>query len=161
MSSVDSGIHSCSAVFFADVQRHARGGSRLVMLSRVMIAVLGVVVTVLAMYIGRIGSVFEIANKIVNGLGSPLLALFLMGMFSRRATAWGMLIGGVSGVALSSAVSLTVQDLALHYYAVANLMITMALCYIFSMVDHWRGTRSTPDQLQWMWPAIGRQSPPG
>jgi hypothetical protein len=56
---------------------------------------------------------------------------------------------------------LTVQDLALHYYAVANLMITMALCYIFSMVDHWRGTRSTPDQLQWMWPAIGRQSPPG
>jgi len=159
MSSIDSGIHSSTVVLFTNVYRSDPDTVRQLALGRVAVLVLGTFVTVLAIYIGRIGSIFEIANKIVNGLGSPLLALFLIGMFSRRATSWGMLVGGLLGAALSAAVSLTVQNLALHYYAVANLIITSALCYAFSLIDHGRGNRPSPSQLAWTLANLG-SSPP-
>jgi Na+/proline symporter len=94
----------------------------------------GLLATVLACFVGRLGTVFEIANRVINGMGSPLLALFLVGMFSRSVTSRGALFGGILGIAWSIFVSSYVQDIALHYYAVVNLLGTMLACYVFSML---------------------------
>ena len=150
MSSVDSGIHSCSTAFATDLWER-RGRVSSVAMSRVIVAVLGVLVIAMACFVGRLGTIFGIANRIINGLGSPLLALFLLGMFSRRANAAGMLVGGVLGTAASVAVSFGVSSLALHYYAVANLLATLALCYGCSLVLRPVAGGPTAEQLGWTW----------
>ena len=150
MSSVDSGIHSCSTAFVTDLWER-RGRVSSVALSRVLVAVLGVLVIAMACFVGHLGTIFGIANRIINGLGSPLLALFLLGMFSRRANAAGMLAGGVLGTAASVWVSFGVSSLALHYYAVANLLATLALCYGCSLVLRPVAGGPTAEQLGWTW----------
>jgi len=143
MSSVDSGIHSCSTALVTDFLGGRRAG-----LSRVLTAAFGVAATVAACTVDRWGpSLFAIANRIINGLGAPLLALFLLGMFSRRANTFGMLVGGLLGAGLSVAVSFGVEMLALHYYAVANLLGTLALCTLCSLL----AARPSAEQLRWTW----------
>ena len=45
----------------------------------------------------RIGSLLEIANKLVNAFTGPLFGIYLLAMFSRRATAGPVLIAGLVG----------------------------------------------------------------
>ena len=93
-------------------------------------------------------TLFALINKFINALGSPLLGIMLLAMFSRKATSSGMLRGGVLGFLGSLLISLTVETLALHYYAVVNLAITVVLCLICS-----RFSREKPseEKLCWCW----------
>ena len=93
-------------------------------------------------------SLFAVINKFINALGSPLLAMMLLAMFSRRVNAAGMLWGGVLGFAFSLALSFGVRTLALHYYAAADLIVTLALCMIFSWIG---GKVPTEENLRWLW----------
>ena len=151
MSSVDSGMNSCSAALATDFYARLTGRAPSPWLNRGLTFALGAGATAMACYVGRLGSIFEIASKIVNGFGSPLLALFVLGMFSRRANAWGMLVGGALGAAGSAWVSFTVKPLALHYYAVVNLVGTLGVCYGLSLLFAAFGAGSTDEQVGWMW----------
>jgi len=131
MSSFDSGIHSCSTVFSVDFQNLSFFKK---ISPQVLTLILGVLITVTALYIKDFGSVFEIANKIVNGFGSPLLALFIMGKYSRNSSSFGAFTGGIAGLLFSSCVILFVKNLALHYYAVVNFIGTIGFIYIFSAI---------------------------
>ena len=153
MSSVDSGINSCCAAFVTDFYSRfsrKRGDAELT-LSRLLTLGFGAVVIAAALNVGRLGSVFEIANKIVNGFGSPLLAVFLLGMFSRRANSRGMLIGGLLGVGWSAYISFSVENIALHYYAVVNLLGTLFFCYLFSLTKDRLAEGPSSEQLSWLW----------
>jgi len=99
MSSLDSGIHSCSTAFITDFYTRfsSRGMTGELALNRLLTVIFGIFITGAAMSVGRLGSIFEIANKIINGFGSPLLAVFLLGLFSRRANSLGMFLGGLLG----------------------------------------------------------------
>ena len=119
--------------------------------NRLLTVIFGIFITGAAMSVGRLGSIFEIANKIINGFGSPLLAVFLLGMFSRRANSLGMFLGGILGACWSAYVSLTVVNLALHYYAVVNLLSTLFLCYFFSLLENLFFSEPSPMQLAWAW----------
>ncbi|MEW6751004.1 MAG: sodium/solute symporter [Candidatus Latescibacterota bacterium] len=151
MSSMDSGINSCAAVWVADFgpgRSGATGGAAdEQQVSRLPTLAFGGAATLLALEVGRLGSVFEIANRVINGMGTPLLALSVLALFSRRATAAGTLAGGTLGILGSALVTLGVPQLALHYYAVANLALTAALIYLCSLA----GKRPSPAQLAWTW----------
>ena len=160
MSSLDSGINSCSAVAITDFYRRWGGGvenARELFYGRLATLAFGAVATGAALQIGRLGSIFEIANRIINGLGSPLLALFFLGMFSRRANSRGTLAGGLLGAVCSTYVSFAVQDLALHYYAVLNLGITLLLGYAFSLIENLLASEPLPRQLAWVWKSHQRE----
>jgi SSS family transporter len=154
MSSMDSGVNSCAAAVITDFCRRFGGaaeGRREELWSRLSIIAFGAVATALALQVGRLGSVFEIANRIINGMGSPLLALFVLGLFSRRTNTLGALAGGLLGTLASMYTCFTVESLALHYYAVMNLLVTMALIYGASLLEnHLRGG-ATQDQLAFTW----------
>jgi Na+/proline symporter len=159
MSSLSSGINACGAAYIADFQRRWTGvadtpGERLA--SRLAVLATGLAATVTALYIGRLGTVFEIANRIINGLGTPLLALFLLGMFTRRASSRGVFVGGLLGILCSAWVSFAVTGLALHYYAVANLLATLVPCYGLSLVANRTGGAPSAGQLEWTWTARRR-----
>lgn len=133
MSSIDSGIHSCCTSLIMDFHKKDRSVS--VRLDRYYALFIGIISSVFACHVGKLGSIFEIANKIVNGLGSPILAVFLVGWKSRYVTAKGVFIGGLAGILFSILGGIYIQKIALHYYAVINLLATIAFCYLFSMID--------------------------
>jgi Na+/proline symporter len=141
MSSIDSGLHSCCTAFVIDFLLPSStpppaatiGRASPVAAARWLTLALGAAVTVVACFIGNLGSIFEIANKVINGLGSPLLVLVLLGIYGRRVTARGMFAGGIAGTLLSIVLTVCVRRLALHYYAVVNFIGTAALCYAFSL----------------------------
>lgn len=149
MSSIDSGLNSCCAAYMTDFHAHFSG--RTVSVRGLTLAV-GTLVTLLALTLipltARNHSLFAIINKFINALGSPLLAMMLLAMFSRKINASGMFWGGLAGFAASLIVSLTVHDLALHYYAVMSLVLTVLFCFGFSRIA---GGPPTEENLRWLW----------
>ena len=61
--------------------------------------------TVLAMNVSRIGSLLEIANKLINAFAGPLFGIYLLAMFSRRTTATPALVAGILGTVTSYVVA--------------------------------------------------------
>src|SRR4029077_13806253 len=51
--------------------------------------------------VSRIGSLLEIANKLINAFAGPLFGIYILAMFSRRATSAAALIAGIAGFAVS------------------------------------------------------------
>lgn len=156
MSSVDSGLNSCLATWMSDFEgRTEQNAPQQERSYRMRVLGLAVATMILAFVVGRTGDLFEVINRVINGVGSPLLALILLGMFSRRANARGTWIGGVIGIAASLTVSFGWDGLALHYYAVVNLLITLAACLIASACTAKRDP-VTSNQLNWTWRAQSR-----
>jgi SSS family solute:Na+ symporter len=131
MSSVDSGLNACLTAWMTDFggqpaadpphaafQRRYRGLSLLFTLLTML----------LAFVLSGAGDLFSVINRVINAIGSPLLALMLLAMFCPRCNASGARIGGGIGIVLSLFISFGVDGLALHYYAVVNLLITLAAC---------------------------------
>ena len=48
-----------------------------------------------------IGTLLEIANKVINSFTGPLFGIFLLAMFSRRASGTAALFGGAAGAVAS------------------------------------------------------------
>ena len=160
MSSIDSGINACSAAWMVDFHPRlfrpaAAGKQSIAVIDRRLTLALGVLSTAMALslivLIGPKNSLFMIVNKMINALGSPLLALLTLGMFSHRVNAPGMLSGGLVGIVASLAISLTVSRLALQYYAVANLLVTVAACYLFSYIATFVGHEQPAEAISWTW----------
>ncbi len=135
MSSIDSGANSCTRVWISDIYEPLTGKIVNLKNTRIFSVIFGLLIIFMSLFIGKLGSIFEIANKIVNGFGSPLLALFIVGIYSKKLTNIGVFWGGIAGAIFSAIISLFVTNLALHYYAVVNLFGTLLLCLIFSFVD--------------------------
>jgi len=112
MSSADSGVNSLTTVFIVDLHRPWRrwraGGAAPaettiasdqgeLRLARWLSFAIGGFATIGAMFVGNIGTVMEITNKLNGVIGGVLLGIFLAAVLSRRANASGVLIGAVVG----------------------------------------------------------------
>lgn len=134
MSSIDSGINSCTAAYITDFQE--RNGwrpvshSTLTLLTGLLSTSLGLL---LIPALGNSNSLFAIVNKLVNGLGSPLLCIMLLGMYGKRiVTPKGVFWGSIIGLFASLWISFGVKSLALQYYSAANLIVAFLACVICS-----------------------------
>jgi len=151
MSSVDSGVNSCAAVLTVELWPQSAGRS--LTRGRWLSLFLGLTATGAALRVGDLGTLFEVANRAVNALGSPLLALFVLGMFSRRAQRRGVLVGVGAGTIASIWVSFAVTGISLHYNAVVNLAACLGLGYACSLVaNHW-GAPPPAEALALTWRA--------
>jgi len=104
LSSIDSAINSCTSVFVIDIfnrlraMRASEAGQ--VRVARAATLGFGLTGTVLAMNVARIGSLLEIANKLINAFSGPLFGIYLAAMFS-RTTSGAVLVGGIAGTLVS------------------------------------------------------------
>jgi hypothetical protein len=64
---------------------------------RVATLIAGIVGTTLACNVAAIGSLLEINAKVVNAFTGPLFGIFLLAMFSERASSAAVLVSGVAG----------------------------------------------------------------
>ena len=104
LSSVDAAIHSGSSVLVVDIYNRLIKGHRMdraadeaaaadpaadraqVRALRWATVLMGVMGTTLATNVEGIGNLLEIANKLINSFSGPLFGIFLLAMFSTRAT---------------------------------------------------------------------------
>ncbi len=103
MATVDSGIGAMLTVFMIDFHRRLGWGERWLarrqgkqpdqldtvdelQLTRLLVPAAGVAIVALAMLFLQFGNVLGILIGVVNVFAGPLLAVFLLGLFTRRAT---------------------------------------------------------------------------
>jgi SSS family transporter len=110
LSSIDSAINSCTSVAVVDIYNRVWKGADVrtatrtpleereqVLVSRIATVLFGALGTTLACNVSRIGSLLEINAKVVNAFTGPLFGIFLLAMFSRRASSAAALGAGVAG----------------------------------------------------------------
>jgi solute:Na+ symporter, SSS family len=110
LSSIDSAINSCTSVAVVDLYNRvwlgtevrsvtltADGERAQIRVSRIATVIFGALGTALACNVSRIGSLLEINAKVVNAFTGPLFGIFLLAMFSRRASSAAVLAAGVIG----------------------------------------------------------------
>jgi SSS family transporter len=150
LSSIDSAINSCTSVFIVDIyQRLVSGASgRLsqVGVSRIVTAGFGLTGTVLAMNVARIGTLLEIANKLINAFSGPLFGIYLAAMFSRRATNDGVVAGAIAGTFVSYFVAYH-TSIGFLWPSAFGLAATIATTSVVSRVEAAFG-RMAPERGQ-------------
>lgn len=109
MSSVDSNLNSASTLWCQDILTKLHLGvfrrpispRGLLLLGRVLSGVLLVSAALIAPEIERrFSNIYNAIQSIFSLIQGPSLAILLLGVLWRRATAWGGLVGLVSGVSL-------------------------------------------------------------
>jgi len=99
MSSMDSGINSVGTVLMNDfirpVRKQPRSDQQDVLLARYLTLGLGVVATLVAFLISKIElgeRILKASSSFLGMFGAPILALFVLGIFTRRANFQGWLV---------------------------------------------------------------------
>jgi len=104
MSTLSAGLNSLSAVlikdFFVRFKISQREDQELGHARWVTFAC-GVLLTLTAFYINKLGPVVEIVGKLGGFFMGPICATFTLGVISRRANSPGIIIGGVVGLSLT------------------------------------------------------------
>ncbi len=158
MSSVDSGIHSITTALIVDFRDRlgpawrpkTEAGEMLV--ARVMVVVIGAIAIVLACFVGQLGDVFAVAKKTVGAFAAPLLAVFVLGLFVRRATAAGVLLGTFAGavVTLWFTFAETFSDWFSMWVFVVGFVSSVVFSLLFSCVPGLSRTSTAgPDRTFW------------
>jgi SSS family transporter len=146
LSSIDSAINSCTSVAVVDLYNRiwrgknvrvetlsAEGERAQVLASRLFTVFFGVAGTTLACNVARIGSLLEINAKVVNAFTGPLFGIFLLAMFSRRASSIAALIAGTIGAFTAYFVAYQ-SSIGFMWPSTFGLVATLAAGALLSML---------------------------
>ena len=154
MSSMDSGVSSLSTVVINDFVRPMRGAGRPdselsdLRLARVLTFAFGALGTLTAFYVSSFEHIIEAYTSIISLFNGPVLALFLLGMLTRRGTFAGWLAG--SGLALLCTAYLQyVVKAHWTYYFPCSFGVAIAGGYLFSLVLPKRPAAATAGLTLW------------
>ena len=134
MANVSAGVNSLSAVTMKDfLLRFGLGGSdeRQVSQARWITLAFGVLITIAALYVGRLGSVLAIIGKLQSFFMGPICALFTLGVISKSANSVGVIIGGVAGLVGTLAVA-NLTSISWLWWIVVGFGISMFFGYLCS-----------------------------
>lgn len=97
MSSMDSGINSLATVIVNDFVKPLRNKVRSelddVKLARILTLVLGALGIAIACYAKTLENILQASQTFLGLFAGPILAMFLLGIFTRRGNFWGWLVG--------------------------------------------------------------------
>lgn len=137
MSSMDSGIHSLSTVitndFVRPLRRKAATDKHDLKLARMLVLVIGLGATIVAFWAGSFKHIQEAAAIFLGTFTGPILALFLLGVFTRRAHFWAWLPGMILGV-IASFYAQRFTNLHWLYYFPTACGITLIVGYLLSLI---------------------------
>lgn len=138
MSTLSSSINSVSTAFISDFYRKFaadRSEKSYLLLARLITVVVGVIGTGLALVMAQwgIASLWDQFNMILGLFTGGIGGVFLLGIFFRKASAWGAVIGLI----LSGVIQYLVKEytsLNLLMYAFTGCASCVVLGYLFSMI---------------------------
>lgn len=131
MSSMDSGIHSMATVIEHDFAGKSR--KETVRMARVLVLVLGSIATGLAFYVAKIDDIIEAFATFISLFSAPILALFLLGMLTRRGSFAAWLMAAVPAIALTYWLQ-TSTDVNWTYYFPTSFALTLTGAALLSLV---------------------------
>jgi SSS family solute:Na+ symporter len=145
MSSFDSAFNSMSAVTVRNLLRGSSTGpdDLTVARSRLWTATWGVVCAALGYAMSLSGAtVIELINMIGSAFYGPTLALFAVGLFSRRASERGVLAGLTGGVATNAALWLFAPGVSWLWWNPIGFVVAAGLGLLVSRgaPDAWRAS---------------------
>lgn len=123
MSSMDSGISSLSTVIVHDIVRPLRSqpapDEHDLRLARRLVLGLGALSTGVAFYVSSFRHVIEAYSTIISLFSGPVLALFLMGLLTRRATFAGWAVGCAVAIPATLWIQYVVKVHWIYYFPFA------------------------------------------
>ena len=145
MSSFSSGLNSILAALTVDwykrLLRPNESDRKYLLLAKILTWALGVVVTVLALIIYRVGiiNILDTSNEFAGYFGGALLGIFLLGVLTHRAKPLPTLLGAIASVALILSINQLKSSTGVVYvnpylYATLGCLLTMGLGYAGSLL---------------------------
>lgn len=162
MSSIDSGIHSVTTAIVLDFRDRLwpawrpQDSDRDVTLIRSLVVIIGGISITLACFVGPLGDVFEIAKKTTAAFGGPLLAVFILALFCRRASTPGAFVGALLGAALTMLLMERRGDWFSMWFWPIGFGLTMMIGLLISLV--WRIDRDTQRTPLTYWEVMRRDT---
>jgi len=141
MSSLDSTINSLSALTMQDLvvrfRRKALTRRQEFLLGKGFTVFWGAVCLGFAFVLGDISpTIIESINKISSLINGPLLAVFLLGLLSKRANEGGVLCGLAAGFGLNLLLWLAVPALSWLWWNVTGLVMTLLVARVARAFFH-------------------------
>ena len=122
MSSVDSGVNSLATVIVNDfvkpLRRKVATDQKDLKLARFLTLAIGALAIGAASYAVAVGEILKAATSFISLFGGPILALFLLGMLTRRAHFRGWLAGSTPAVAASVWLQTWTEVHFIYYFSV-------------------------------------------
>lgn len=172
MSTIDSGANSASTILTVDFIRRfdpkSEAGQLELKRARIMTACMGVLVVgyTIALYeLSKGSDIISLAQKGFNCFLGPLGALFVLGMFVKKATPIAVIpafiLGEIVGVSASYSTELFDVDFSTHLVIGFSWLVTFFSALFIGYLHHYlTGNQATKDQQKLMWRAVVSQEEP-
>ena len=172
MSTIDSGANSASTILTVDFIRrfdpNSEAGQLELKRARIMTACMGVLVVgyTIALYeLSKGSDIISLAQKGFNCFLGPLGALFVLGMFVKKATPIAVIpafiLGEIVGVSASYSTELFDVDFSTHLVIGFSWLVTFFSALFIGYLHHYlTGNQATKDQQKLMWRAVVRTKEP-
>ena len=172
MSTIDSGANSASTILTVDFIRRfdpkSEAGQLELKRARIMTACMGVLVVgyTIALYeLSKGSDIISLAQKGFNCFLGPLGALFVLGMFVKKATPIAVIpafiLGELVGVSASYSTELFDVDFSTHLVIGFSWLVTFFSALFIGYLHHYlTGNQATKDQQKLMWRAVVRTKEP-
>ncbi|MEX2640071.1 MAG: sodium/solute symporter [Balneolales bacterium] len=138
MSSLDSSMHSISTAWTVDFHDRFNPGSteeHRLRLARIIIIIVGLFGTAMACILASfpIRSLYFLFQEIIGLLGSALAGIFILGIFTRKASGTGVLIGALASLASMALVKFS-SEIHFYIYPLIGIPVCLVAGYIFSLI---------------------------
>lgn len=152
MSSIDSGVHSVTTALVVDFRDRLipslkpKTEKSEIRWIRILVVLIGAIVITLTCFVGPLGDVFAVCKKLTSAFGGPLLAIFILAFFSKKAHWLAVLIT----VSLSTVLTLYLmytQDWFSIWYWPIGFGTSLVLGYIASFALPTQPTEFTFSQI--------------
>ncbi len=152
MSSMDSGINSIATVLINDFKKPLLQISGFkfqvsdVALARLITLILGILATALAFYISTIGGIIKAFASFMSLFSAPVLALFLLGVLTRKGNFPGWLTGLIASVPATLWLQKTVEAHWVYYFPFSFLI---AFCTALLASRFFKSIPASEDLVIW------------
>ena len=150
-STISAILNATATLFTMDFYAQARPGAdsrKLVVVGKVTALVVIVIAALWAPNIGKFGSLLKYYQEMLSYIAPPVVAAFLMGMFSKRANGSGAFIGLLSGLGMAVVMLLWRHRIFgdLHFLLIIPILLVFSMAVIG--LSSLAFPRPTADQLR-------------
>jgi SSS family solute:Na+ symporter len=143
MSSLDSALNSLSAATMRDfIGQRVEKPSKLLILSKLITVCWGIIITGFAFITSHISeTVIEAINKVGSIFFGPILATFLVGILSKRATSEGVFAGILAGIAFNLFLWVGIPGLHWMWWNVSGFLAAVTMTFFIRLVKTSHGDK--------------------
>ena len=138
MAVMSAGINALTTAttvdFYKRLLRPDCSDADAVLVGRIGTVAWGVLATIAAIFVGRLGPIINAFNLINSFLGGPILGIFLLGMLTRRARGTAAILGAVVGLASVSLLQWK-TELSFFYYAIVGTLVTLGTGWLIAQLQ--------------------------